>query len=77
MNEIGEMNIKQAAIQDVCKAVRWGRMDIQTMYYDSGKDSVLIRIRDGSLWENVSVSVAGDTVIEMRCDIMDAVRKHR
>jgi len=72
MTEIGEMNIKQAAIQDLCKAVRWGRTDIQSMYYDSGKDSVLIGFLNGSLW----VNVAGDSVIAMLGDVMDTVRKH-
>jgi hypothetical protein len=69
---MSEANIKQAAIQDLCKAIRYGRTNIQTMYYESSKDRVIIETAGGSL----IVNTAGDSLLAMLCDVMDAVRKY-
>ena len=67
-----EENIKQAAIQDLCKAVRRGRtIDIQTMYYNSSRENVFIGTSSGTL----IVNVAGDSLIAMLGDVMRFILK--
>jgi hypothetical protein len=68
-----EENIKQAAIQDLCKAVRRGRTtDIKSMYYEPTRDLVLIARSSGPQM----VNVAGDSVIAMLGDVMRFIQKH-
>lgn len=72
MNLPDEKNIKQGAVQHLSAAVRLGNAAVMSMYYDSGRDGVLIGFRNGSLW----VNTAGDSVIAMLGDVMDAVKRH-
>jgi hypothetical protein len=48
-----ENTLKQAAIQDFCRALRYQDQSIISMAYDSGREAVQIRCTCGSLWVDV------------------------
>jgi hypothetical protein len=69
---VNEANIKQAAVQDLWRAFRWGKTDIHSLYYEGTAERVRVQTRRSHFY----VNVAGDSVLAMLCDIMDAIRKH-
>jgi hypothetical protein len=48
-----ENTLKQAAIQDFCRALRYQDQSIISMVYDSGREAVQIRCTCGSIWVDV------------------------
>lgn len=69
---VDEVNIKQAAIQALFKALIYGRTEIAEMYYEATDDRVIAKTESGGY----TVNVAGDSVMAMLCDVVDAVRRH-
>jgi hypothetical protein len=69
---MSEAHVKQAAVQDLWRAVRWGRADIHSLYY--GDRTKRVRIHTGH--NHFYVNAAGNSVLDMICDVADAIRKH-
>jgi hypothetical protein len=67
-----EANIKQAAIQDLLRAVRWGTTDIHSLYYEGNSERVRVQMRDNHFY----VNAAGNSVIAMISGVADAIREH-
>ncbi|MDR0557928.1 MAG: hypothetical protein LBG43_08715 [Treponema sp.] len=57
-----EANYKQEAVQHLFSAIQRADTGVTAMYYDSGKDGVLVQYQNSSLW----VNTAGDSIIAMR-----------
>ncbi|MDR1286779.1 MAG: hypothetical protein LBK08_04135 [Treponema sp.] len=49
-----ENTLKQAAIQDFCRAVRYQDQSIISMTYDSDREAVQIKCTCGSIWVDVT-----------------------
>jgi hypothetical protein len=69
---MSEANVKQAAVQELCTAVRWGTTDIYSLYYEGSTERVRVQMRHSHFY----VNAAGDSVLAMICDVADAIRKH-
>jgi di/tripeptidase len=55
MIDKGTENIlKQAAIQDFCRALRYQDQSIVSMAYDSDREAVQIKCTCGSIWVDVT-----------------------
>jgi hypothetical protein len=64
-----EANLKQAAVQDFCKALRYHDLSIISMYFDSEKETVQVRYTCGS----VLVDVKGKNIPEILAAILKEV----
>jgi hypothetical protein len=69
---MSEANVKQAAVQDLWRAVRWETTDIHSLYYEDRTKRVRVQSRHNQFY----VNVAGDSVLAMMCGVADAIRKH-
>jgi hypothetical protein len=61
-----DINLKQAAIQDFCRAVRCQDQSITSMAYDTDKEAVQIKYGGGSLW----VDVRGKSILGMLAAVL-------
>jgi hypothetical protein len=69
---MSEANVKQAAVQELCKAVRWETTDIHSLYYGGIAERAHVQTGHSHFY----VNAAGDSVPAMICDVADATRKH-
>jgi hypothetical protein len=65
-------NIKQAAIQDLWKAIRWRTTDGHSLYYEDSAERVRVETR----FNYFDVNVSGDSVLAMISHVADAFREH-
>jgi hypothetical protein len=70
---VTDNNLKQAAIQDFCRAVRYQDQSIISMYYDSDREAVHVRYIRGSLW----VDVIGKSICGMLAAVLNEVADER
>ncbi|GHU44528.1 hypothetical protein FACS1894190_15980 [Spirochaetia bacterium] len=63
---------KREALKNLHKAVSRQCPNITGLEYHAGKDSVLIKFRNGSLW----VNTCGDSIIAMLSDVLNKIQKH-
>jgi hypothetical protein len=64
-----EANLKQAAVQNFCKAIRYHDLSIISMYFDSEKNAVQVRYTCGSLW----VDAEGKNIPEILAAVLREV----
>jgi hypothetical protein len=67
---MSKANVKQAALQDLLRAVWWETTD--TMYYKSATERVLVQMRHNYF----DVNVPGDSVLAVISHVADAIREH-
>jgi hypothetical protein len=66
-----EANYKQEAVQYLFSAIRRADTGVTAMYYEPGRDGVLIQYPDGSFW----VDTAGADIVTMLDRVLRAVMR--